>query len=98
MMPGETVIVPVKLRCSLFALATLLICRGIRAQNPSPSPTASPAPNPASKIPVNYDESKVGTYTLPDPLVMEKGRRVGHAKTSTNNRSPEIPRHLEAKA
>jgi len=89
-MPGETVIVPVKLRCSLFALATLLICCGIRAQNPSPSPTASPTPNPASKIPVNYDESKVGTYTLPDPLVMENGRRVRDASTWNNKRRPEI--------
>jgi len=94
-MPGETFIVPVKLRCSLFALATLLICCGIRAQNPSPSPTASPTPNPASKIPVNYDESKVGTYTLPDPLVLENGQRVRDARTWNNKRRPEILRLFE---
>ena len=30
-------------------------------------------------IPVNYDESKVGTYTLPDPLVLSNGQRVSDA-------------------
>jgi len=89
-MPGETVILPVKLRCCALILVVLLIGCSIHAQNPSPSPTASPAPNPASKIPVNYDESKVGTYTLPDPLVMENGQKVRDAKTWYNKRRPEI--------
>ena len=31
-------------------------------------------------IPVNYNEDKVGTYTLPDPLVMLNGRKVKNAK------------------
>ena len=33
----------------------------------------------AQQIPVNYDESKVGTYTLPDPLTLENGARVRDA-------------------
>ena len=33
----------------------------------------APAQNPPN---ANYDESKVGSYTLPDPLVMKNGRKV----------------------
>ena len=32
-------------------------------------------------IPVNYDEAKVGTYTLPDPLKLNDGKPVRDAKT-----------------
>lgn len=46
-------------------------------------------------IPVNYDESKVGTYTLPDPLVLENGKPVRDAKTWTEKRRPEIVRLFE---
>src|SRR6266581_689220 len=40
------------------------------AASAPPTPAAQPAAPPAvvAGIPVNYDESKVGTYTLPDPL------------------------------
>jgi hypothetical protein len=41
-------------------------------------------------IPVNYDEAKVGTYTLPDALVMKDGKPVKDAKTWTKKRRPEI--------
>src|SRR6266852_1416762 len=44
----------------------------------------------AQPLPVNYDESKVGTYTLPDPLVLQNGRRVTTAATWTKQRHPEI--------
>jgi hypothetical protein len=38
---------------------------------------AAPAPRAVvAGIPVNYDEAKVGSYTLPDPLVMLDGTRV----------------------
>ena len=44
------------------------------ARPAAPSQTAPPTPpnkpEDVAGIPVNYDESKVGTYTLPDPLVM----------------------------
>jgi len=41
-------------------------------------------------IPVNYNEDSVGTYTLPDPLVMINGKKVKNAKTWYKKRRPEI--------
>lgn len=41
-------------------------------------------------IPVNYDEDKVGTYTLPDPLVMLNGKKVKNARMWYKQRRPEI--------
>ncbi|HCC56911.1 MAG TPA: acetylxylan esterase, partial [Solibacterales bacterium] len=38
----------------------------------------------------NYDESKVGTYTLPDPLVTESGKPVSTAQEWQNIRRPEL--------
>ena len=38
-------------------------------------------------IPVNYDESKVGTYTLPDPLKFDDGKPVRSAKDWTKRRA-----------
>ena len=39
---------------------------------------------------VNYDESKVRPYTLPDALVMVNGTRVTNARTWNQRRRPEI--------
>jgi len=63
---------------------------------PAPAQQAQPAP-PAvvAGIPVNYDESKVGTYTLPDPLVTMKGVRVRDTATWMRVRRPEILRLME---
>jgi hypothetical protein len=58
----------------------------IRAQQTQPQ---SP-PSVVAGIPVNYDEAKVGTYTLPDALMMKSGRPVKDAKTWTKQRRPEI--------
>ncbi len=44
---------------------------------------------------VNYDESKVPQYTLPDPLVMENGKRVTTPEEWWNERRPEIVRLFE---
>ena len=52
-------------------------------------------PREVAGIPVNYDEAKVGTYTLPDPLVMNDGRPVKDARTWTARRRPEIVRIFE---
>ncbi|MGH9666895.1 MAG: acetylxylan esterase, partial [Bryobacteraceae bacterium] len=41
-------------------------------------------------IPANYDESKVGSYTLPDPLTLENGQRVQDPQTWYRRRRPEI--------
>ena len=40
--------------------------------------------------PVNYDESKVPEYTLPDPLTLSSGERVTDAKTWMERRRREI--------
>jgi hypothetical protein len=49
-------------------------------------------PDDASAQPagVNYDESKVGSYTLPDPLVCADGTTVTDARTWREKRRPEI--------
>src|SRR5882762_84377 len=64
------------------------------AQGVRPEAPAS-LPREAAGIPVNYDEAKVGTYTLPDPLVMNDGKPVKDAKTWTLRRRPEIVRIFE---
>src|ERR1035438_10693919 len=46
-------------------------------------------------IPVNYDEAKVGTYTLPDPLLLANGKAVRDAKTWNESRRAEIVRLFE---
>jgi len=43
----------------------------------------------------NLDESKVGTYTLPDPLVCADGARVTSAKIWEQKRRPELVEILE---
>lgn len=43
----------------------------------------------------NYDEAKVGNYTLPDPLRMQSGQMVKDAATWRTKRRPEILRLFE---
>jgi len=45
--------------------------------------------------PVNYDESKVGTYTLPDPLKMENGQPVRTSSDWEKKRRPELIKLFE---
>lgn len=58
-------------------------CTLVNAQQAAP-------PRPVAGIPVNYDEALVGTYTLPDPLVLSDGKPVLDAKTWFEKRRPEI--------
>lgn len=44
----------------------------------------------AQSPPANYDEAQVGTYTLPDPLISNDGKRVRTAKEWMEQRRPEI--------
>lgn len=78
----------------LLTLALCISAVAIRAQAPPPpTPEARanrPPPSVVAGIPVNYDESKVGTYTLPDPLVLNNGKRVRGAKSWWKKRRPEI--------
>jgi hypothetical protein len=67
--------------------ALLLSACAARAQNAPPKEVAG--------IPVNYDESRVGTYALPDPLTLNNGAKVRDAKTWIKERRPEIVRLFE---
>ena len=94
----------------LSGLAIVLMSVGVVAQTPPPA-SQQPAANPsnlgsdANGNPLrralktghvsNYDESKVPTYTLPDPLVMSDGKRVTDAGTWRTRRRPEIMRMYE---
>jgi hypothetical protein len=81
----------------LLAVSSL----ALYAQDPPPTPTApaataaKPDATMIAGIPVNYDESKVGTYTLHDPLVLSDGTRVRDAKTWKEKRRPEILKLFE---
>jgi len=46
-------------------------------------------------IPVNYDESKTGTWQLPDPLMLKNGEAVTTTKEWMEKRRPEIVRLYE---
>ena len=76
-------------------LAFLLGSLALTLQAQAPPPTPKPAPNVVAGIPVNYDEAKVGTYTLPDPLKLNDGKPVRDAKTWYSKRRPEIVEMFE---
>ncbi len=62
---------------------------------PAPSAkSAKAAPGPVRRAPTghvsNYDEAKIGTYTLPDPLVRQDGEPVRDADTWFQRRRPEL--------
>jgi hypothetical protein len=76
---------------SVIALSVGLVSLGKFAPCQAPPSTAAAgAPTEVAGIPVNYDESKVGTYTLPDPLLLANGKKVTDAKTWYQKRRPEI--------
>ncbi|MBD0366630.1 MAG: hypothetical protein ICV53_11075, partial [Flavisolibacter sp.] len=58
-----------------------------QAQNPPPAEVAG--------FPVNYNEDSVGTYTLPDVLTLQNGKKVTDAKTWMEKRRPEIVKLFE---
>ena len=57
--------------------------------------TFSHAPAHAQPVGYNYDEAKVGAYTLPDPLTLANGKPVTNAKTWQSKRRPEILKLFE---
>jgi hypothetical protein len=75
---------------SAFTPALLFACAA-RAQAPVEKPPAAVV----AGIPVNYDEAKVGTYTLPDPLILGNGKPVRDARTWNEKRRPEIVKLFE---
>jgi len=56
---------------------------------------AGKPPDVVAGIPVNYDERKVGTYTLPDLFALTNGKRAVDAKTWLTKRRPEIVKLFE---
>lgn len=77
-----------RLCIAVVCVLTLTASAALYAQDAPPTP--KPAPTVVAGIPVNYDEAKVGTYTLPDALVLDNGKAVRDAKTWTKKRRPEI--------
>ncbi len=77
------------------SVAMLICCASFAQTTPPPAPAARPTASEVAGIHVNYDESLVGTYTLPDPLLLANGKRVKDAKTWTEKRRPEIVRLFE---
>jgi hypothetical protein len=100
---ARRVVAPAALGLVLFARVAAGQATPATPAAPTPATPAAaatrpqPAPPPAvvAGIPVNYDESKVGTYTLPDPLVLANGKRVTDAATWTRVRRPEILHLME---
>lgn len=76
--------------CALVSLASAIIL--LSAAN---GQTRNEPPTSVAGIPVNYDEAVVGTYTLPDPLVLADGKPVRDARTWHTRRRPEIVRLFE---
>ncbi len=72
-----------------FVLACTAFCQ------PPPPPAEKKPASVVAGIPVNYDEAKVGSYTLPDPLKLANGKPVRDAKTWTEKRRPEIVKLFE---
>jgi hypothetical protein len=91
----------VLLRSFLLSIVCWMVPFSVVAQQPPPTPDAAarpgvkPPPAEVAGIPVNYDEAKVGTYTLPDPLLMADGKPVKDPKTWFNKRRPEIVKLFE---
>jgi len=51
--------------------------------------------NVKAGMPVNYDEAKVGTYTLPDVLTTKSGKKITDIKGWETQRRPEIVKLFE---
>jgi hypothetical protein len=73
-----------------MAFVVLSFSAVIHAQQPTAPPTN------VAGIPVNYDEARVGTYTLPDPLILANGKKVRDANEWFKTRRPQILRLFEA--
>ena len=78
-------------------LAYFLIGLALALQAQTAPPTPKPAPDVVAGIPVNYDEAKVGTYSLPDPLRLNNGKPVRDAKAWYSKRRPEIVSMFETR-
>jgi hypothetical protein len=83
------------MKASALLLFAALAAAQTAPQAPPKAPAAKDPPSVVAGIPVNYDESKVGEYKLPDPLVLSNGKKVKSAKDWNTKRRPEILRLFE---
>ncbi len=74
----------------LLGLMSLFLCAGAAFGQ-----IADAEDDSVADIPVNYTEAKVGTYTLPELLVLANGQPVRDADTWMNQRRPEVLRMIE---
>ena len=74
----------------LVAAATSLSAAETAAARPKQDAKGNPLRYAATGHVSNYDEAKVGNYTLPDPLVLQSGKRVADTATWVRERRPEI--------
>jgi len=72
----------------LYLICTLLALHSFAQSRPG-------RPAKVANIDVNYEEEKVGAYSLPDPLLLNNGKRVTDTQTWINQRRPEILRLFE---
>ena len=80
-----------------IAILSLLAFQGLTSAQPAAAPPkpATEPPKVVAGVPVNYDEALVGTYSLPNPLILANGKPVRDAKTWTTQRRPEIVKLFE---
>lgn len=76
------------LMSSIVLFATPWLTRAQAAARPG-------SPDVVAGIPVNYDESKVGDYVLPDPLTAGDGTKIATPRAWQARRRPEIVRLFE---
>jgi hypothetical protein len=85
--------------CTILTAALWAAQLPVQAADPAPATNAplrrtDAQGNPIRRAPTghvsNYDESKVGDYTLPDPLVRQNGQPVRDAETWFKQRRPEL--------
>jgi len=76
----------------IYTIIIVAICSQAYSQN---APAVKPPAAVVAGIPVNYDEAKVGTYTLPDVLTLKNGKKVTDKQTWLNQRRPEIVKLFE---
>jgi hypothetical protein len=74
----------------LLAILGILLIAGPLSKAQTAPPRPNPNPEIVADIPVNYDETKAGNYSLPDPLKLNNGKPVRDSKTWFDKRRPEI--------
>lgn len=72
------------------SLSSLVALAAVPDPRPKQDANGNPLRYAATGHVSNYDESKVGSYTLPDPLVLLSGEPVRDADTWRTRRRPEI--------